>query len=258
MFEAGTTFNGDSCTTNSDCPSGYPTCAQRCRSRTVGLCWNSSNGYSNKGCVTTNDCASGSTCQQNVWKLGDIIYSTPKVQEDYMYCSNGTSFNSQTCSPTASCTDTTFNSCKKKESVIFVGANDGMLHAFKTGILSTNGVDPSLHQVERVVGDTPAPDAIGIPTQDMGKELWAFIPKNSLPYLRCLATPPTGGNACHLYYNDLSPYITKMGNEDRPYRRYEAWGRRHILRQVLLQRQLRDFRRNDLHQQDRLRQRHRI
>jgi len=42
----------------------------------------------------------------------------------------------------------------------------------------------------------------------MGQELWGFIPTNSLPYLRCLAVPPPGG--CHLYYNDLSPYITTM------------------------------------------------
>jgi len=38
--------------------------------------------------------------------------------------------------------------------------------------------------------------------------LWAFIPQNALPYLRCLAIPPPG--ACHIYYNDLSPYITTM------------------------------------------------
>jgi type IV pilus assembly protein PilY1 len=90
----------------------------------------------------------------------------------------------------------TFNTCKKKENVVYVGANDGMLHAFKTGILDNSGLDASSHEVEKLTG---------IPTSDMGKELWAFIPKNSLPYLRCLAIPPP--NSCHLYYSDLSPYI---------------------------------------------------
>jgi type IV pilus assembly protein PilY1 len=74
-----------------------------------------------------------------------------------------------------------------------------MLHAFKTGILTTNGMDPTKHQVETFTG---------IADTDMGKELWGFIPQNSLPYLRCLAVPPP--SSCHLYYNDLSPYITTM------------------------------------------------
>ena len=58
-----------------------------CRNRTVGLC---SNGTP---CSTSADCLSGG-CTTNVWKMGDIVYSTPKVQADYKYCSNGTSFNS--------------------------------------------------------------------------------------------------------------------------------------------------------------------
>lgn len=171
-----------------------------CRSRTVGLCSNGTS-FNNTPCDTDSDCSAPySSCKKNVWKLGDVVYSSPQVQIDYKYCSDGSSsFNGQFCQVDSDCTSPTFNSCKKKESVVYVGANDGMLHAFKTGIMTNQGVDASKHQVEKL---------IGIPTSDMGKELWAFIPKNSLPYLRCLAIPPP--NSCHLYYNDLSPYIIRM------------------------------------------------
>ncbi len=184
-----------------------------CRTRTVGLCYNSSTGAnSNRACQTDADCSgsSSSTCQKNVWKLGDIIYSSPQVRTDYKYCANvptdpegEVTFNSHACSTDSDCsTETPYTTCKKKENVVFVGANDGMLHAFKTGILTdkiTDGVDPAQHQIEKTTG---------IPNEDMGKELWAFIPKNSLPYLRCLAVPPPG--TCHLYFNDLRPFITTM------------------------------------------------
>jgi type IV pilus assembly protein PilY1 len=163
-----------------------------CRNRTVGLC---SNGTP---CSTSADCSSGG-CTTNVWKMGDIVYSTPKVQADYEYCSNGSSFNSQACSQNSDCTNGSFTSCQKKESVVYVGANDGMLHAFQTGTISTAGLNSSQYQVAELTG---------IPTSTMGSELWAFIPQNSLPYLRCLAVPPP--SSCHLYYNDLSPYITTM------------------------------------------------
>ncbi len=163
-----------------------------CRNRTVGLC---SNGAP---CSSPSDCSSG-VCTQNVWKLGDIVYSTPQVQADYKYCSNGASFNTQLCTQDSDCGTTgSFTSCRKKQSVIFVGANDGMLHAFQTGTLSSAGLSAAQYQVTELTG---------IPTPNMGQELWAFIPQNSLPYLRCLAVPP---GTCHLYYSDLSPYITTM------------------------------------------------
>ena len=134
-----------------------------------------------------------------MWKLGDIVYSSPKVQADYQYCSDGTSFNSQALHYDSRLHHRLLYHAFRRESLVFVGANDGMLHAFKTGTLTTTGLDSSQYQIAALTG---------IPTSDMGKELWAFIPKNSLPYLRCLAVPPP--NSCHLYYNDLSPYITKM------------------------------------------------
>jgi len=178
-----------------------------CRSRTVGLCSNGTS-LSNAPCVTNSDCTGSGygSCSQNVWKLGDIVYSTPQIKSDYKYCSNGSSFNTQACSQDADCTSQAYNSCQKAFSVVFVGANDGMLHAFQTGVLTTQGLDPSQHQIEALTG---------IPTSSMGTELWAFIPQNVLPYLRCLAVPPPG--TCHLYYNDLSPFISTMNVDTTTY-----------------------------------------
>ena len=194
---AGTSFSTTPCSPTNPCTTApYTTCStlSSCRSRTVGLC---SNGTP---CNSNSDCTSGS-CTENVWKMGDIIYSTPKVQANYSYCYNGSAFNTTPCSLINGNNDCSnsgaYNVCQMKQSVVFVGANDGMLHAFQTGVISTTGLNSSNFQVAELTG---------IPTSSMGQELWGFIPTNSLPYLRCLASQ-TG---CHLYYNDLSPYITTM------------------------------------------------
>jgi type IV pilus assembly protein PilY1 len=200
----GSSFNYQSCNQNSDCTTGqFTTCVNACRNRTAGLCYNGTS-FSSTPCTTNSDCSSTSypTCTQNVWKLGDIVYSTPKVQIGYQYCSNGTTFGAK-CTQNSDCPSG--YTCQAKESVVFVGANDGMLHAIKTGVLTTNGMDPTKHQVETFMG---------IPDASMGTELWAFIPQNSLPYLRCLAVPPP--SSCHLYYNDLSPYMATMVSNGVP------------------------------------------
>lgn len=114
----------------------------------------------------------GSTTS-NVWKLGDIVYSTPLLNEYTPQTGNGLTDNLW---------------------VAFVGANDGMLHAFKAGKLSTNAL--GLGEIEQISGSS------------LGTEMWGFIPRNSLPYLRYLADPSYSPNSgCHLYFNDLKPYI---------------------------------------------------
>ncbi|MBK3332428.1 hypothetical protein GWK41_05055 [Persephonella atlantica] len=104
----------------------------------------------------------------NTWKLGDIIYSTPKI----------------------------VNYEEKGYSVAFTSSNDGMLHAFLTGYLSKEGL--TVNQAVKICDSKN-----NCTTTELGKELWAFIPKNAMPYLRYLADP----DYCHIYINDLSPYI---------------------------------------------------
>jgi len=110
----------------------------------------------------------------HTWKLGDIIYSTPKIVDYGDF------------------------------SVVFVGANDGMLHAFKLGKLRYDSLEA--YQDVRICNDKSASCDI----DELGEELWAFIPKNSLPYLRALVDT----NYCHMYFVDLMPYIIELDIDD--------------------------------------------
>ncbi len=101
----------------------------------------------------------------NVWKLGDIVYSTPRIADYDGYA------------------------------VVYTGSNDGMLHAFKIGKVSKTGL--SINQTAKLEGT------------ELGKELWAFIPKNVMPYLKYLANP----DYCHIYMVDLSPYIVDVDSD---------------------------------------------
>jgi type IV pilus assembly protein PilY1 len=96
---------------------------------------------------------------QRRWLLGDILHSRPVVFNYAPY----TSAFEDTCYEDAN--DGMFNS-----SVIYVGANDGMLHAFR---------------------------------DCDGRELWSFIPEQVLPYLE-----ETAGGA-HQYFVD-SPPVTYL------------------------------------------------
>jgi len=99
-----------------------------------------------------------------IWRLGDIIFSTPEIVDYPEY------------------------------SVVFVGANDGMLHAFRFGYLDTT-VDKAVARLQNSRDDTGY--------DKLGEELWAFVPQSVLPYLRYLAHP----DYPHLYYVDLSPFV---------------------------------------------------
>jgi type IV pilus assembly protein PilY1 len=104
------------------------------------------------------------------WLLGDIVNSSPLVvgapkagyDRDYG--------------------DATYNTFREKyknrRNVVYVGANDGMLHAFNVG--KTNAE----------TGD--------IKSLSAGQELWAYVPFNLLPHLKYL----TKDNYAHKFYVD--------------------------------------------------------
>jgi type IV pilus assembly protein PilY1 len=132
----------------------------------------------------------GGGANGNVWKLGDIMNSTPKVFA-------GTPLNTHH----IDYSDRTYydylltDAYKRKSSVAFVGANDGMLHAFRIGYLKDSGLAATIKALFKNffgAGDN-AHDSLG-------NEMWAYIPFNSFPYLKYLADP----NYCHIYDNDLS------------------------------------------------------
>ena len=123
-----------------------------------------------------------------VWKLGDIVYSTPSVVGKPLSNYN-VIFNDATY-------DAYYRKYKDRDTVVYVGANDGMLHAFWAG-KSMAGDNPSTTSTTEASWYSKAS---GMGT-NLGEELWAYIPYNLLPHLKWLADP----NYPHVYYVDLKP-----------------------------------------------------
>ncbi len=131
------------------------------------------------------------TVNSKVWRLGDIVYSTPTPigrpvdHYDLIYG------------------DDTYADFylrhKNRETVVYTGANDGMLHAFLAGVFNPGAA---------ITGDGASftVDAGKYGLLGPGDEIWAYIPQNLLPHLKWLADPSyIDGN--HVYYVDLKPRI---------------------------------------------------
>ncbi|MGB9080917.1 MAG: hypothetical protein WCD00_06420, partial [Desulfuromonadaceae bacterium] len=120
------------------------------------------------------------------WKLGDVINSTPQIQGNeaqnkYEIEYGDTSYGMFTKS-----------NDYKSNNYVYAGSNDGMMHAFKLGLVSTLK-DPN----------NPFKIAEITDTTDIGKEIWAYIPKNALPYLKNCSDP----NYCHQFLVDGAPLL---------------------------------------------------
>ncbi|CAN2040574.1 type IV pilus assembly protein PilY1 [Candidatus Magnetomoraceae bacterium gMMP-15] len=118
----------------------------------------------------------------DVWKLGDIVHSTPvaisKPVERYDLIYSDESYH------------TYYLANQDRESVIYVGANDGMLHAFTSWKYNSE------------TGQITKPSAAAT-SEQIGDELWAYVPQSLLPHLKWLASP----DYTHVYYVDLKPKI---------------------------------------------------
>ncbi|MGQ9795427.1 pilus assembly protein [Desulfosoma sp.] len=136
------------------------------------------------------------------WPLGDIVYSTPVVVGPPSIGSVDPHIAGD-CS--CSCSGTGIDECAKKcfycfrkkhhtrKKMVYVGANDGMLHAFVVGVWDNNTwvYDPE----HKTLGS------------EIGKEIWAYVPSNLLAELKNLAKADYGHpSACaHRTMVDLSP-----------------------------------------------------
>jgi Tfp pilus tip-associated adhesin PilY1 len=134
------------------------------------------------------------TSASSVWKLGDVINSTPKIISNVR-------LNTYNLPAPGGYNDSTYNKYinSKDYSVrgtAYVGANDGMIHAFKTGRNFTGNTQGIVAEIKNADG-TPITD------DSLGKELWAFIPKNALPYLQYRMLPTYQ----HMYYVDGTPLV---------------------------------------------------
>ncbi|OQW64452.1 MAG: hypothetical protein BVN28_03025 [Nitrospira sp. ST-bin4] len=131
----------------------------------------------------------------NVWKLGDPIHSTPTVvgaprsRYDLQY-GDGTY------------TDF-YQQYRTRRQVVYVGANDGMLHAFNGGFYHKGDNPATPGTVEHGwYTKNPTDNSSGA---NLGAELWSFVPYQLLPQLQWLART----DYSHVYYVDLKPTIAE-------------------------------------------------
>lgn len=149
---------GVNCTTSADCPAGEECITYRSRTVTIN----------------------GAT---HVWKLGDIINSTPRVISWIPINTYDKKYNDKTYEDFVKSTD------YADRGMVFVGSNAGMLHAVKLGKLE-------------LFEERYMKAALSGAAASLGQEEWAYIPKQVLPYLQFMAD--TG--YCHTYTVDMTPY----------------------------------------------------
>ncbi|NDY42721.1 hypothetical protein G3N55_07690 [Dissulfurirhabdus thermomarina] len=120
-----------------------------------------------------------------VYRLGDVVHSTPMVvaapAESYALLYDDLSYARF------------YRHYKNRRQMVYFGANDGMLHAVNGGFF-----DPTTRKFCR---DANCSGAAGAP--ELGQEMWAYVPYNLLPYLKCLTDP----DYQHRYFVDLRPRI---------------------------------------------------
>ncbi|MDD2366360.1 MAG: hypothetical protein PHN84_09360 [Desulfuromonadaceae bacterium] len=126
-----------------------------------------------------------STFTTGTWKLGDIVASTPKLQ-------SSVKLNNYDADSPAGYGDLSYKkfvatSNYASRGMVYVGANDGMFHAFKLGKLEVTG--------SLISGDLKAT----LTGSNIGREEWAYVPRNALPYLKYYTDR---ANYQHIYYVD--------------------------------------------------------
>ena len=152
--------------------------------------------------------ASGSNIT-TAWKMGDIIFSTPRIASNKAVNAYDTRYSDMTYKAFLD------NVIAGISPIAVVGANDGMLHAFRVGTMqdiSPAATEGGGKQIARVS------DSFTI-----GDEVWSFIPKNAAPYLRwyCQET------YCHIPMVDTTFTIVdaSIGEADNGVRSASSWRR---------------------------------
>ncbi len=123
-----------------------------------------------------------------VWKLGDVLNSTPRLAAKLANHKYDEVYDDATYSQYVE------SAVYQSRGLAIAGSNSGMLHAFRLGQLEYDWSGRNVWEHGRLLGE------------DLGKEEWAFIPTDALPYLRYQAYP----GYCHVYLVDLSSYILDL------------------------------------------------
>jgi type IV pilus assembly protein PilY1 len=144
--------------------------------------------------------------QQATWRLGDIIYSTPAVVSRPME-----NYDDIYSDPTYEAFEKKYArgdgpTIQPRPTVIYIGANDGMLHAINAGSYKSGDEAATGGRSEhgRYTTDYPGYFTAGLGySPEPGEEIWTYIPHNLLPHLQWLGDP----NYTHVYYVDLKPKV---------------------------------------------------
>lgn len=119
------------------------------------------------------------------WRLGDVIHSTPvsvaAPAEGFHFLYRDNSYAEFV------------SEYKTRRHMIYFGANDGMLHAVNGGFYSEAQKKFCLDKACTDPGTAPV----------LGAELWAYVPYNLLPHLKCMTNP----GYQHKYFVDQRPRI---------------------------------------------------
>ncbi|MFL0801559.1 MAG: hypothetical protein K6L80_13990 [Agarilytica sp.] len=131
--------------------------------------------------------------EEEIWRLGDVVNSSPVIvaapnaEQRYDLLKDDDSFSAF------------YQNNKNRRHVVYVGANDGMLHAFNAGFYKPD--------VSGGAGEQPGFDTTGIggseAEHDLGAELWGYVPYNVLPHIRWL----TEQSYPHVFYVDGIPQV---------------------------------------------------
>ncbi|MDE2150541.1 MAG: hypothetical protein KGJ55_12100, partial [Gammaproteobacteria bacterium] len=140
--------------------------------------------------------------QTEIMRLGDIVDSTPTVvgapSESFDVLYNDQTYRNF------------FEQYKNRRNVVYVGADDGMLHAFNGGFYNQ-----ATHTF-----DTAPPNGQSGTADPLGSELWAYVPFNLLPHLQWLTDP----TYTHVWYVDDKPRVidARVFNADATHP--DGWG----------------------------------
>jgi type IV pilus assembly protein PilY1 len=142
------------------------------------------------------------------YRLGDIVDSSPAVvgvpAESYDLLYSDYSFASFRAN------------YRDRRQMVYVGANDGMLHAFNGGFYVPGHADPDptkatnptiVRQLTTASKMTTGNASVPLGNNwQLGQEVWAYVPNNLLPHLRWLADK----NYTHVFYVDGSPVVSDV------------------------------------------------
>ncbi len=146
---------------------------------------------------------------ENPLLLGDVLHSTP-AQVDVPNDSINLLFP-DVAETYANFKDHYDNVGRRR--MVYVGGNDGMLHAFNGGFWDPNSVTFS----------TSNPKSPGATEHALGAEIWSFIPYNLLPHLKWVADP-SYNSALHVAYVDgaVQTFDARIFTDDTDHP--DGWG----------------------------------